>query len=123
MSGTPVMVLRFAIDEQPFALPICDDSTLGLTPREHMRITTICGIRGIVNLTSAIEAFDVAALTALAIVAAERAGAKLDVDAILDGKSALSFDADDAAGPPPVVEAEASVSVSTSTLEAIGSPS
>ncbi len=29
MSGTPVMVFRFTIDEQPFALPICDDSTLG----------------------------------------------------------------------------------------------
>lgn len=121
MSGTPVMVLRFTIDEQPFALPICDDSTLGLTPREHMRITSISGIRGIVNLTSAIEAFDVAALTALAIVAAERAGAKPDVDAILDGKSALSFDADDAAGPPPVVEAEANASVSTSTPAPIGS--
>lgn len=121
MSGTPVMVLRFTIDEQPFALPICDDSTLGLTPREHMRITSISGIRGIVNLTSAIEAFDVAALTALAIVAAERAGAKPDVDAILDGKSALSFDADDVAGPPPVVEAEANASVSTSTPAPIGS--
>lgn len=123
MSGTPVMVFRFTIDEQPFALPICDDSTLGLTPREHMRITTICGIRGIVNLTAAIEQFDVAALTALAIVAAERAGAKPDVDAILDGKSSLTFDADDVAGPPPVVEAEAGGSVSTSILAGSGSPS
>lgn len=123
MSGTPVMVFRFTIDEQPFALPICDDSTLGLTPREHMRITTICGIRGIVNLTAAIEQFDVAALTALAIVAAERAGAKPDVDAILDGKSSLTFDADVVAGPPPVVEAEAGGSVSTSILAGSGSPS
>ena len=114
MSQT-VMVLRFTIDEQPYALPICDDATLGLTPREHRRISDLSGTRGVAALADAVQAFDVPTLTALAIVAAERAGAKPDADSIFDGKSTLTFDADGPEGPFPADAAEETTSTASGT--------
>lgn len=120
MSGTPVIVLRFTIDEQPFALPICEDATLGLTPREHMRIAELCGVRlGINALLEAVQEFYPPVLTALAVVAAERAGAKLDADAVFGGKSSLTFDAE-TEGPPPEAEPPSRSASPTSNPPASG---
>lgn len=94
----------FEVDAQEFVLVLRGDETGGLTPREWGLIKRHAAIGGALAFQRAIEDVDVELYCVLAWIATRRAGANVDIDAMLDGKvewRIVPDETDDApAGPP-----------------------
>ncbi len=119
------LVLRVRIDGQPFSLPLAARPDLGLTPRELGRLKRLAsGVAG-TGIIEALQLLDGEVIAGLSIIAAERSGATIDADAILDGKATLEVDWENFASPPRAVgDATAATSLTTTTTpDRSGDPS
>ena len=106
-----VGLFKFTIDAQEFTLPLHNEFSLGMTPREWMRIESLLGRPvGIEDFREAMVRGHYPTIIAAAIVAADRSGATLNADALLDGKCDFRFTYDglhDDHPPPAAAGAEA----------------
>ena len=76
----------FEVDAQEFVLTLRSDETGGLTPREWGFLKRHAAIGGAVAFQRALEDVDVEMYCVLAWIATRRAGASVDIAAMLDGK-------------------------------------
>lgn len=130
----PKSLLRFKLDEQEYTIPLVDEPGFGLTPREAGRVKVLASGTAGVGILNAVGSLDTEVIAALAIVAAERAGVKVNVDAVFDGKCVLEFELVDLEAEaakvvplaPPAAAAEAGPDTSqdsSTTLAGTGVPS
>jgi len=116
--SNPQVVIRFVVDEQSFSLPLLDQIGYGLTPREAGRVKRLAGGIAGTEIIEAVSKVDIEVMTALAVIAMERAGATPNVEAILDGKVPVAVDIDTepvAVPPGAVVEAASEDGMSPTT--------
>jgi hypothetical protein len=126
----PKVLLKFRIDAQPYQLGIIDEPGFGLTPREAGRVKRLASGAAGVHIMEALGALDAEVIAALAVIAAARAGVEVNEDAILDGKSDLEFEMEEASTASPLAGPAAGVAVNgdssptiTPTRDGIGVPS
>lgn len=107
--GDVFATLTFEIDGQAFSLPLRQDESLGLTPREHGNVRRQTGVSGTVGIAEAIQQLDAEVMAALGVAAAKRVGVDVDFDAIADGKCefAPSIEVADSDPPPAAADAAA----------------
>ncbi len=80
----PVMTILVTVKKDEYPLDITE-----FTARECGVLKQIGHLRGINDIPAAIQAVDLEAIVALAVIAANRAGVAVNPDELLDGKAGI----------------------------------